>query len=100
AVDQSVGALGGFDRRTQRDPAAEVHPVGEQDNRFPAGLLLHQLVAGEQDGIIEDGAAAASGPTASAAAGKRTNRPAALPVASELWGRVELVQGFLQQSLG
>ena len=67
-VDDGVGALGGLDGGGERLLAAAVHAVGEDDDGLASGLLAHQLVAGEEERVVEGGpgAARASGAVAGA----------------------------------
>ena len=59
-VDDGVGALGGFDGLGEGLFAAVVDAVGEDDEGFAAFLLAHELVGGEEGGVVEGGAAAVS----------------------------------------
>ena len=45
--------------RMQRHFASRIHAVGEDDERLAALLLLHQLVRGKEDGVVQRGASAA-----------------------------------------
>src|ERR1035438_100370 len=54
-VNQRVGTLRRLDRSGQRHFASGIHTIGEDDNRFTALLLLHQLVRGKEDGVVERG---------------------------------------------
>jgi acetyl esterase/lipase len=59
-VDDGVGALGGFDGADEVFAAAVVAAVGEDDEGFATLLLRHDLVGGEEEGVVEDGAAMGS----------------------------------------
>jgi hypothetical protein len=60
-VDDGVGALGGFDGFDEGLSTAAVAAVGEDDDGLATGLLAHELVGGEEEGVIENGASAATG---------------------------------------
>src|SRR4051794_20338131 len=70
-VDQSVGALRGFDGPEERRAAAVILAVAEENEGLPSLLLAHDLVGAEKNGIVELSSAAAS-----------TRPPAAAGVAS------------------
>jgi hypothetical protein len=57
AVDESVGALRGFEGFGEGFLAAAVDAVGEDDEGFAALLLFHEFVGGEVDGVVEKCAA-------------------------------------------
>ena len=65
-VDDGVGALGGFDGFDEGLSAAAVAAVGEDDEGFAAGLFAHELVGGEEESVVENGAASAAGAAAGA----------------------------------
>jgi len=52
-VDDRVGALGGLDGLGERLLASAIVAVGEDDDRLAALLFGHQLVGGDEDGIVE-----------------------------------------------
>ena len=54
-VDDGVGSLGGLDGGGERLLAAAVDAVGEDDDGLSSGLLAHQLVGGEEEGVVEGG---------------------------------------------
>ena len=70
-VDDGVGLLGGFDGGLEGLLGALVAAVGEQDEDLAAGLLAELVVGGEEDGVVEEGAAgvAVAGDGAGAGAG-------------------------------
>ena len=99
AVDEGVGALGGFDGFLEGLLAAVVDPVGEDDQRFAAMLFFHQLIGGEIDGVVEEcasatvaGAAVASMATV-ASSSTSTGGTAATGAGLRELGRVDLVNG-------
>src|SRR5215469_5527772 len=53
AVEESVGALSGFDGFGEGFLAAVIDAVSEDDERLAALLFLHQFVGGEVDGVVE-----------------------------------------------
>src|SRR5260370_3877942 len=70
---QRVGPLCGFHRGEERDFAARIHSVRQQDQRLPSSLLAHEFVGRQEDRIVW------YGPTAHplAAAATTTHRTAA-----------------------
>src|ERR1700733_13707731 len=52
-VDDRLRPLRRFDRAVERLLAAPILSVRQDHNRFPPGLLLHHLIAGEEDCIVE-----------------------------------------------
>ena len=66
-VDDGVGALGGFDGLGEGLTAGVVDAVGEDDEGLATLLLAHELVSGEEDGVVEGGATAAVGAVLGAA---------------------------------
>ena len=66
-IDHRVGPLGGLNGILESLLAAPVHAIGEQDQRFPARLVLHDFVSGEENAVIEQCAGAAPVSTLSSA---------------------------------
>src|SRR5581483_6411571 len=58
-IHQRVAALRRFDGALQRELAALVNTVGKDDHGLAALLLLHEFVGAEEDGVVEQRAAAA-----------------------------------------
>ena len=52
-INDGIRALGGFDCGEQRLLAAAIDAVGENYKRLAARLLLHQLIGGEIDRVIQ-----------------------------------------------
>ena len=96
AIDECVGAQGGFERFVEGFLAAPVDTVGEDDEGFAAVLLFHKFVGGEVNRVVEEGAAtatvAAAVGAASVAAATATRGTAAGTGLREL-RRVELIDG-------
>src|SRR6202012_3933248 len=57
-VDHGLSSLAGLDGAVQRLLAAVVFPVRQHYDRLPAGLLLGDLIAGEEDAVVEQRAIA------------------------------------------
>ena len=94
AVDEAVGALGGFEGFAERFLATVVDAIGEDDERFAALLLFHQFAGGEVNGVVKESAAAVTVAVraVTVAAPTATGRAPAGAGPGELW-RVELVDG-------
>ena len=60
-VADGVGFLGGFDGISDLETAAFVFSIGEQDHRLAPDFVAEFVVRGEIDGVIERGAALATG---------------------------------------
>src|SRR3984885_12512494 len=61
-IDDGVGALRGFDGFDQSLSAAAVTTIGEDDDGFAAGLLAHELVGGQKEGVVECGTSSTARP--------------------------------------
>src|SRR5450759_471487 len=92
-IDQRVRPLRGFDGGGERDLAAGVDPVGEQDQRLAAALFAHELVGRQQDRIVQHGSSATAPATAAAAHGSAA--PAAPAASTTAWIGVG-VRGLLR----
>ena len=72
-------------------PAAAVASVGENDEGFAARLFAHELIGGEEEGVVENGAASTAGTAGSAAV---------IGGAGVFAGGVDLLEGGLKQRAG
>ena len=90
-VDDGVGALGGFDGAGEGFFAAAIDAVGEEDKSFAAFLLGHDLVCGEEGGVVEGGATAPGAASAVGVVGVGLVGGA---------GAVDVADGGLEQGAG
>ena len=94
AVDEGVGAQGGFERIVEGFLAAAVDAVGEDDEGFAAVLLFHQFVRGEVNGIVEQSASAVTVAVGAAAVAAATaTGGTATGAGLRILRRVELIDG-------
>ena len=96
AIDEGVGALGGFQRFTEGFLAAAVDAVGEDDQGFAALLFFHEFAGGEIDGIVEKGAAAVAVTTGTAAVAAGSSRGATARAGLGKLRGVDLIDGGLE----
>jgi hypothetical protein len=90
-VDDGVGSLGGLDGFDEGFFALSVYAIGEDDDGFASGLFTHDLVRGEEEGVVKGGSTAVMSSTSGARVVSGAGAVA--------WG-VNLAECFLEEGMG